>query len=302
MPPICFSQTFSFELVKILSFQAFYDMPTPTIFLTDNGSLKPEASFRLRELASDLSSRTDFTVEPVSLLHSHKISPEKLNGKPATIVKRRLRECFRLGQREFVVVPLFLGPSLAITEYLAQIVEELKPECPDFDLRVAEPLAGQSVDAPEARLIDILADYVKDAESCGKTDRIALVDHGTPIRPVNRLRNAVARDLAKKLGREVQPCSMERRDGDEYAFNDPLLENLSAKNNIQAGSLFLAMFFILPGRHAGPEGDVASIAEGLIGEGRFKEVSMSPLLGEHPLLLEILQDRLASVFKNRSKG
>lgn len=270
-------------------------MANPTIFLTDNGSLRPEASFRLRELAGDLSARVGLEVEPVSLLHSHKIPAEQLDGEPATIVKRRLRECFRLGRREFIVLPLFLGPSLAITEYLPQVVEELKGECPDFSLEIAEALAGRSVEDPDGRLIDILADHVSLAEIRGKKDCIALVDHGTPIRPVNQLRDAVARDLGRRIGREVRPCSMERRDGEEYAFNDPLLENLVATDGFRGDSLFLAMFFILPGRHAGPSGDVASIGEGLVRKGTFKEVSMSPLLGENPLLIDILEDRLRAM-------
>lgn len=266
-------------------------MAEPTIFLTDNGSLRPEATVQLRALARQLSARVDHEVEPVSLLHSHKIPAERLSGRSATIVKRRLRECFRSGKNDFVVLPLFLGPSLAITDYLPKIVRELKAECPDLRLRIAAPLAGESVLAPDSRLARILADQLARCSAC---DQIALVDHGTPIEPVNTLRNAVARQLAERIGRPVQPCSMERRAGAEYAFNEPLLERLGALPDFSGSRLKLSMFFLLPGRHAGPSGDVRTIADGLIAEGAFERIAIAPLMGEHPLILEILADRLAA--------
>ena len=63
-------------------------MPSHSIFLVDNGSLRPDATFALRALASALSGHLDKVIEPVSLLHSHKIAAKDLAGEPATIVKR----------------------------------------------------------------------------------------------------------------------------------------------------------------------------------------------------------------------
>ena len=103
-------------------------MITPIVFLVDNGSLRPQVTFFLRSLADALAKRTVLRIEAVSLLHSHKIAADKLNGVPATIVKRRLRECLAAGQRDFIFLPLFLGPSLAVTDYLPQIVDELSGE------------------------------------------------------------------------------------------------------------------------------------------------------------------------------
>lgn len=267
-------------------------MLSPAIFLVDNGSLRPNATFALRELAEALSQKTGEPIEPVSLLHSHKIPSDQLEGVPATIVKRRMRELIKTGRREFVILPLFLGPSLAITDYLPTIIEEVRADCPELTVNIAEPIAGHDVEEPETRLARILADHVQPLIRGGEEVKVALVDHGTPIRPVNRLRNAVARQLAGQLGRAVQPCSMERRDGPEYAFNDPLLENLAGAQDERACRLVLAMFFLLPGRHAGEGGDVAEIAGNLVKRGAVDSVQVSPLLAEHPLLLEILSDRL----------
>ena len=276
-------------------------MGKPAIFLVDNGSLRPGATFALRDLAKALGRQVGECVEAVSLLHSHKIPAEKLQGEAATIVKRRMRELFKEGQREFIILPLFLGPSRAITDYLPGIIEELQAEQAGISVKIAQPIAGENVEAPDARLSRILVDHLRTCDSGRRDAMLALVDHGTPIKPVNTLRNAVARQLADRLGKTVQPCSMERREGPEYAFNDPLLENLGNVDG-SGGRLVLAMFFLLPGRHAGKGGDVAEIAENLVQSGAFESVAVSPLLGEHPLLLEILKDRLELVRQEAATG
>ncbi len=271
-------------------------MPDPIVFLTDNGSLRPQATEGLRRLSSALGSRIGLEVEAVSLLHSHKIPAESLGGRPATIVKRRLRECFRHGRHDFVVLPLFLGPSLAITDYLPEVVAELREkECPQLRVRIASPLAGKAVTAPDPRLAAILESRLLAGGPLAESDTVALVDHGTPIRVVNELRNVVAAQLGDRLGRPVQPCSMERREGPDYAFNEPLLEQLGEVLGAPGGHLRLAMFFLLPGRHAGDGGDVATIVDGLVGDRSFDRVTMSPLMAEDPLLLDILADRFAEV-------
>ena len=274
-------------------------MNTPTVFLIDNGSLRPQATVALRLLAQALARRSAMPVEAVSLLHSHKIGADKLNGVPATIVKRRLRELLAAGQRDFICLPLFLGPSLAIADYLPQVVNELSGEYPELKVRIASVLAGEDLDAPDPRLAQMLADQIRALQASPDT-KLALVDHGTPIIEVNRVRNAVAQQLACELGVPVVlPCSMERRKGKAYAFNDPLLEKLGSIDDFVGGRLILAMFFLLPGRHAGEGGDVAKICEGLIAEGTFEEIQNTPLLGEHPMLIEILEDRLREVMSRK---
>ena len=272
-------------------------MSKPTVFLIDNGSLRPEATFWLRCLAEAMSERTERRVEAVSLLHSHKIDPVLLNGVPATIVKRRLRELAKQGERDFVFLPLFLGPSLGVKDYLPKVIEEVRAEHPGITVRIAEVLAGTDPEMPDSRLAKILAGQVR---AMGSTHdvKVALVDHGTPAGSVNLVRNRVAQQLRSELEgtvANVQPCSMERREGDAYAFNEPLLENLSQVSSFSGGDLILAMFFLLPGRHAGEGGDVAEIYAGLIEDGTFDSIRTTPLIGESPKLLDILEDRLREV-------
>lgn len=274
------------------------------IFLVDNGSLRPVATLALRVLAQKVSERSGHRVRPVSLLHSHKIEANKLGGEPATIVKRELRKLVRQGAKQFLILPLFLGPSRAITDYLPQVFDEVRAseDGADFEVVVADTLCGQSVEAPDIRLAEIVADQVRGIlkqDPSAKTYEVGVVDHGTPAKVVNTLRNAVAKQVEALLAGEVASvtaCSMERRDGPEYDFNEPLLERLGASDVAcgQERRLIAAMFFLLPGRHAGAGGDVAEICDGLIESGRYCEVNMTPLIAEHPLLIEILQERLES--------
>lgn len=272
-------------------------MKSPTtVFLIDNGSLRPQATLALRALAGQLSTRAGCLVEPVSLLHSHKVDASALGGEPATIVRRRLRECVEAGERSFIMLPLFLGPSSAIRDYLPELVEEARQMAPDLSVRIADPLAGADVRQPDTRLAQMLADHVRALVARHEIQRstVALVDHGTPVEPVNVVRNAVAAQLSTLLGSEVLEVvasSMERREGTEYAFNEPLLERIDtvAKNRRDC---IVAMFFLLPGRHAGEGGDVVEICDGLRDQGIFENVYITPLLGEHSLLLEVLEDRL----------
>lgn len=269
----------------------------PLILLIDNGSLRPDATLALRGLAKLLAKRCGLRVEPVSLLHSSKVPAEDLGGIPAQTLKSSLRRFIDDGAREFVCLPLFLGPSLAITEYLPSLIEGGKAYASDVNVVVAETLAGADVDEPDPRLAEMLAAYVREAiRAAGLSHpQVALVDHGTPAEPVNRVRNAVARQLAGLLEADratVVACSMERRAGAEYDFNEPLLENLDQLEAFTGDDLIVALFFLLPGRHAGAVGDVAQICDGLVARGAFSRIERTPLLGTHAVLLDILGDRL----------
>ena len=132
-----------------------------TILLFDNGSLRPQACLALRALAKGLSEITGLRVEPVSLLHSHKINAAELEGEPATIIRRRVKAGIANGEDHFICLPVFLGPSLAITDYLQELIEEACALAPSMEIRVAPPLAGWNVSAPDPRLAEILADRIR---------------------------------------------------------------------------------------------------------------------------------------------
>ncbi len=274
----------------------------PIIFLIDNGSLRAEATLQLRCLAAKLSTHVNKQVLPVSLLHSGKIAAVKLFGKKAQTVKSTLRKWIATGERNFVFLPLFLGPSRAITEYLPELIREAIAKTPDLNITIAKPLAGESVEAPDARLAEILVENIRQTLQSHPANAatIAVIDHGTPERKVNQVRNAVANQVRARLGNDtvsVTACSMERRDGPEYAFNEPLLENLGRQKDWRGSDLIVAMFFLLPGRHAGADGDVADICEDLMQQSAFRSIQITPLLGKNSLLIDILADRLDESLK-----
>jgi hypothetical protein len=85
---------------------------------------------------------------------------------------------------------------------------------------------------------------------------------------------------------------MERREGAAYDFCDPLLATLLRSPGWNTSSVTVALQFLLPGRHAGAHGDVATICrEAEAASGGALHATMTGLVGEHPLLVEILADR-----------
>lgn len=275
-------------------------MATPVIALLDNGSLKPAATLALRAAANALAARLGRAVEPVSLLHSAKIPAAELHGVPAEVLGPWLRCRAEAGTREFVVVPHFLGPSRALTEYLPERVTKLRESWPDLKVRVA-PALGEGAGAADA-LAAILEDRVRAVsarrgEAVG-APAVAVVDHGSPEPKVTAVRDAVAARLRERLGGAVcavAPASMERREGDEYAFTDPLLAALLDRAPFDRSRVIVAMLFLSPGRHAGPEGDVAQICRGAEARHPGLRVEMTELLGGDSRLVELLAQRLAAV-------
>lgn len=263
--------------------------------LVDNGSLEPAATLRLRELAAGLAARLEREVEAVSLLHSSGIAAEKLAGRPAEILEPALARRLEGGQGDFVILPLFFGPSRALTDYLPERVAHLRRRHPALRVRVALPLFAEGDD----RLARILADHVTSAGrpvragAAATPQRVALVDHGSPVRAVTAVRDRLAAQLAELLGSGfvVAPASMERRPEPEYDFCAPLLEQLLVQADWGASDVIVAMQFLLPGRHAGPEGDVARICRRAERTAPGLRTRMTPLVAEHPLLVEILADR-----------
>jgi len=269
---------------------------TPAILLLDNGSLQPAATLNLRCLAAGLSARAGRSVEPVSLLHSSGIDPARLGAVPAEIFEPAVRRRCAAGVREFVVVPLFFGPSAALTAYVPERVQTIAAQFPELRVRVAAPVIDLAR-PDDTRVAGILADQVREVARVQQLSRpwVVMVDHGSPQRDVGAVRDRIAAQLASVLGGEsptVLAASMERRDGPEYDFNEPLLERALAGLD---GAGVVAPLFFSPGRHAGPEGDIASICAAAERALPGLRAHLAPLVGEHPGLIDILADRLREV-------
>ena len=253
------------------------------ILLVDNGSYEQAATLALRGLAKEVGLLIGREVRPVSTMHSTKIDPTLLGGQPAVIFEQAVQQAKADGIDELVVLPLFIGPSRAITEYLPKVFADAQPGA--MKLSIREPLFG--TDGEE--LTGMLSDNLRATGWTKGSGTVLLCDHGSPIPEVTACRDALAAKLREELGlkpAELIACSMERREGAEYAFNEPLLED--ALQSAQGDAVIL-MLFLLPGRHAGPDGDVATIAKEHAPAGlRWK---LSPLLGTHLSLPSLLSSR-----------
>ena len=248
---------------------------------------------QLRALASGLGDKLGKPVYPVSLLHSSKVDPAQLGGEKAKTLVSFLREQRALGLNSFTVVPLFFGPSGALVDYLPKRMSDLKAEdWSELAVRVAPTLVNEG----DTRIAKIMAELVlKKREELGWHDAaVAMCDHGTPSKEVNAVRELVAEQMREILSSEgifVKSCSMERREGAEYDFNEPLLETLLGSQSFQ-GRVIVSMLFAGPGRHAGPAGDVAKIFGEAEKESSQLEVEMTELVGSmSEQLIEILADR-----------
>jgi len=268
-------------------------MGGPLTLLVDNGSLEPAATLALRGLAVKLGERVGQRIEPVSLLHSSAVPAEKIGGVAAEIIEPALERRLAAGQHDFLLLPLFFGPSGALTDYLPARLAHLRGKHAQLRATIAAPLFA----AHDDRLARILADHVRAAKA--PAPRVALVDHGSPARPVVAVRNQLAEQLGKLLGADyvVAASSMERRAGTEYDFAEPLLAGLLRQPGWSDGEIIVAMQFLLPGRHAGPNGDVATICRAAeAASGGKLRATMTALVAEHPLLIDILADRWRETF------
>lgn len=259
------------------------------VLLMDNGSLEPASTWQLRELAAALSARVGRPVAPVSLAHSDKIDAARLDGRPAELFEAALDRLIAESVQEIVVAPLFIGPSLALTRHVPAVIAERRARVPELRVALAPPLFAPG----ETRLGEILAEHVREQIGAGGRPRVAIVDHGSPALAVTEVRDAVAAQVRARLGGEVSEvagCSMERREGAEFDFNEPTLEHLLARPEWRAGSVVIGMLFLAPGRHAGPDGDVAQIVRAARGDD--PTVRFTKLLGANSRLIEILAERV----------
>ena len=72
---------------------------------------------------------------------------------------------------------------------------------------------------------------------------------------------------------------------------------LKAQTEASANEIIVIQLFFLPGRHAGPGGDIEQICVKALTENPNTRIVATALVSEHPLILEILRDRLISTLK-----
>ncbi|MDA7916885.1 CbiX/SirB N-terminal domain-containing protein [bacterium] len=190
------------------------------------------------------------------------------------------------------MLPLFFGPSGALTEYLPPRIEALSAKYTDTRFILAECLESPQ-DNSAALLAEIIQREISSAITAARFSgpAVILTDHGSPLPGVTQVRNRLGAALVKSYP-QAKVASMERRDGDQYAFNEPLLE--TALQSLAEGGeeeIVVALQFLSSGRHAGEKGDIAQICAA-VGEkySRLKTVTTRPI-GECTEILQLLERR-----------
>jgi sirohydrochlorin ferrochelatase len=273
--------------------EAFGLMHVPiAVFLCDNGSLRPAATLGLRRVAAGLAKRLGHPVLPVSLLHSSGIDAVRLEGRPADLLEPAVEAALARGVTSIVVLPFFFGPSAALTEYIPARLGARLQAAGQGEVRVAASLVR--LDRPEDdRVGRVLAERVRALRRARgwSPGPVVLVDHGSPQPAVGAVRDLVAGQVARLLGEPVWPSSMESREGDQYAFNRPLLAERLREPPCDAGRVVVLQQFLGPGRHAGEGGDLDVICREAERERSGLEVAMTEPVGEDSGITEILADR-----------
>jgi len=265
-------------------------------FLFDNGSFRADSTRSLRALAARLGGRLGHPVRAVSLLHSTRVPASELDGEPAQLLEPALDAWFAVEPNgRALLSPLFFGPSGALVDYVPERLAALAQRHPAARAFLAEPLVLPDEEPNE--LLAILADRVRAtmAEKGWQRPRVALCDHGTPLPAVTVVRDRLAAGLARVLGDEVAgvaACSMERREGPEFAFNEPLLETLLTTPPFEMADVVVALQFLSPGRHAGPGGDVAEICSRAKAARSGLRTAMTAPIADDARLVELLARRI----------
>jgi sirohydrochlorin ferrochelatase len=268
-------------------------LENPIYLLADNGSLEAPSTLSLRKSAHIVGLLAGVEVHPVSLLHSSRIDPSLLAGIKAETMEDFLTGPIGQSADELRILPFFFGPSRALTEWLPEKLEQWKSERDGRSFRILECLHQTG----DARLAIALEDLCLQAINGNQMKKpfLALVDHGTPVFDVHRVREEVGEELRDRMADRISgfsTCSMERRDGEEYDFNEPLLENLLAEKKEEFEEMLVAQLFLSPGRHAGEGGDLDRICSSFADSSSSHRLVRTDLLGTHPSVLEILLERI----------
>ena len=269
--------------------------PAPLCVLFDNGSLRPEATLNLRTVALRLQAAIGAGVQPVSLLHSSAIAPSQLGGEPAQLLEPALGLLLKAGIPDLVLLPLFFGPSAALTAYVPRRLQHLRRAFPAMRIRLGRWLVDAG-NRRDTRIAAILADRVRAVMRDRRLRRpsVVLVDHGSSQPEVIAVRDLLGRQVRRMLTGEIgglAVASMERRPGPEYDFCDPLLTTLLRRAEYARKRVVIARQFISPGRHAGPGGDIADICRAAEQAQPGMTIHLTHPIGDDPRLIDVLADR-----------
>jgi len=260
------------------------------VALVDNGSLEPAAHECLRGAAAAIGAIAGIALDAVSWKHSDRIAPARLAGGPASTLASWVRGHLSAGETHFVFVPYFISPRGAVGSSLRATLDSLRASAGQFQYEFTEGLADG------AALHEIVASRVRETLPALGRPSVIVVDHGGPSAASALVRDRVAAGVRSILGDDVGPvaaASMESPGGDGFGFNRPLLAEALRAPRFSEGDVVIAPLFLAPGRHAGPDGDLARIArQAQAGSPRLR-CHFARLVGSHPAVAAFLGQALS---------
>lgn len=265
----------------------------PITLLVDNGSLSPEAILNLRNIAQMLSKRLGHLVHPVSLAYSDRVPINALEDIPAETLESCVCHHMEKGAQHFDILPFILAEDGGIAILLKRQLTSLNEANPQATFRL-RPFLFNERSANNLSLATLLAERVRAliAERHLKQPAVILVDHGSPRPQAAYVRNVIAGQLTALLDGEIGPlgaASMERRKGEAYAFNEPLLQTRLQAEGFNRGDVIVALLFLAPGKHAGASGDIAAICAAAEAKQPDLRLHLCQPLGTHPGIIELLE-------------
>lgn len=255
------------------------------VVLIDNGSLEPAAHLNLRRVASAIAGRSGIAVHPVSWKHSDRIAPAELDGTPAWSLAPFIRSAAARGERAFAFLPFFISAQGAVGSALRRDLEDLRAELGHFDFAFLPGLAALQA------IPRIAAERIRTAIA-GQglhSPPILVVDHGGPSPASALLRDHLAAEIRTALGGEIGPLAAASMEGD----HPPLLAEQLRAPELRGRDVIVSLLFLSPGRHAGPDGDIARICAA-----SPARCHLTGLIGTHPLAVELLADALRQAAPN----
>jgi sirohydrochlorin ferrochelatase len=269
-----------------------------TIALIDNGSVEPAAHRALRLVAADLGTRTGHPVHTVSWKHSNRIAADLLDGTPAVCLPDFVARNLAAGERGFLFIPFFISAQGAIGSSLRRDLETLQAAATaaPFTVAFTDGLGARGAIAP------IVADRIRTrmAERALVRPPVIVVDHGGPSPASAAVRNTLTDEVRSLLGDAVGPVAAASMEGDEHPHNHPVLADQLRQPGFDRGDVIIAPLFLLPGRHAGPAGDLAEIADAAMAAAPAPlRCHFTGLVGDHPraaaALAQALRDATSSL-------
>ncbi|KAG8464888.1 hypothetical protein KFE25_010256 [Diacronema lutheri] len=282
--------------------------------LLSHGSRRPEAWAQLDALARELQRAAEVDVVPSAVFFGADGSAGGTGGcvdgapppPPASldVALRRMLEAD--AARPIGVLPFVLGPSRALRVEAPRIIRGVLDVHPAARVELlpclSHALGGDGIRRASRGLADQVQRLIATTQLV--RPRVYVCDHGSADAAVAAVRRALAARVAHELGGAVcavEPAPMERpaalvRGG---VADDPLLEErLAALDDVDT-AVVVAMAFVSPGRHAGAEGDVASIVRLATAARPQLVVHVTGLLGDAPAARAILADSILQLRRAR---